>query len=403
MGRMMETTKGAFPNWPDASFEYFEHGAYWATVEAKVGGNGELTLGVKKDTKYNDGDWVVLDNFRLAYLGTPLNINTMSIVGDFTGGWPEGDNWSMAKHMTMDANDPDIWTLTIEDFKAEARKYEYKAAANDSWDGYKLPDGTNNAEFIFGTEGYPAGHYRLVFTVNTSTHNLTLDVQKPTVTISENADYEADATEDALILLNRTFANDEIWNTFVVPFNISNSELKRAFGDDVEVAEYTEESADANNVTVRFQTMGTPAITANTPVLLKTNTTETNFLFKSDIIEVTPIAEGTNFDFVGSYAASTTIPEGEFFLSNNKIYKSAGATTLKGTRAYFKAKTAGARIATLLFDNEGIPTAINEMRDARGKKAANIYDLQGRRISNTDVNSQLKKGIYIVGGKKVVK
>lgn len=399
MGRMMESTKGAFPNYPDASFEYFEHGAYLTTVEAQVGSNGELTLGVKKDTRPHEGDWVVLDNFRLTYLGTPLNINTMSIVGDFTGGW----EFTNDKLMTMDANDPNIWTYVIEDFKAEARTYDYKVTANEQWGVYEKPsefdpkNDRGNAEFTFGTEGYPAGHYRLVFTVNTSTHELSLDVQKPTVTISENANYEADATEDALILLNRTFANDDTWNTFVVPFNISNSELKRAFGDDVEVAEYTEESDDANNVTVSFWTMDEPAITANTPVLLKTNTTETNFLFKSDIVEDMPVAEGTNFDFVGSYNASTTIPEGEFFLSNNKIYKSEGATTLKGTRAYFKAKTDGARIVTLLFDNEGMTTAINENFKVKSEKPATIYDLQGRKLST------VKKGVYIVDGKKVVK
>ena len=390
---------GAFPNWPNSSIEYFENGAYLTTVEAKVGSNGELTLGVKKDTKPNGGDWVVLDNFRLAYLGTPLNINTMSIVGDFTGGW----EFTNDKLMTMDANDPNIWTYVIEDFKAEARTYDYKVTANEQWGVYEKPsefdpkNDRGNAEFTFGTEGYPAGHYRLVFTVNTSTHELSLDVQKPTVTISENADYAASAAEDALILLNRTFANEDVWNTFVVPFNISNSELKRAFGDDVKVAEYTEESADANNATVSFWTMSEPSVSANVPVLLKTSTTETEFLFKANIVEGELVKTGTNFDFVGSYNASTTIPDGEFFLSNNKIYKSEGTTTLKGTRAYFQAKTAGARIVTLLFDNEGMTTAISENFKVKSEKPATIYDLQGRKLST------VKKGVYIVDGKKVVK
>ena len=387
-----QTSKGEFPNWPNSSIEYFEHGAYLTTIDAQVGSNGELTIGVKKDTKPNGDDWVVFDNFRLYYLGTPYGINTMSIVGEFTD-W----NLTADKHMVRDAENPYIWTYVIEDFYAEGRKYEYKAAANDSWDGYKLPDGLVNADFVFGTEGYPAGHYRLVFTVNTSTNELSLDVQKPTVTISENANYVATATEDALILLNRSFANEGAWNTFVVPFNISNSVLKRAFGNDVKVAEYSEESADANNVTVSFWTMAEPAISANVPVLLQTNTTETNFLFKSNIVEGTPVKAGANFDFTGSYDASTTIPEGEFFLSNNKIYKSEGATTLKGTRAYFQAKTAGARIATLLFDNEGMTTAISENFKVKSEKPATIYDLQGRKLST------VKKGVYIVGGKKVVK
>jgi hypothetical protein len=388
---------GDFPNWPNSSIEYFQHGAYVTTVNVKVGNDGTLNIGVKKDTKPNGGDWVVIDNFRLTYLGEP--IETMSIVGDFTNGW----DFTAEKHMTQDSENPNIWTLTVENFKAEANTYEYKLGANDRFGRYNLPNEGNN-NWGFGSNEYPAGTYDLVFTANTSEHTLALNPIRK-VEVDENMTYTAVIRDNAPIVLRRTFANDGAWNTFVVPFNISNAELKRAFGDDVKVAEYSENSVNPQNVIVRFKKMkdGEDAVEANVPVLLQTSTTANTFSFVADLKEATPVAEGTNFDFVGSYAASTTIPNGEFFLSGNKIYKSKGATTLMGTRAYFKAKTAGARIATLLFDNEGIPTAINEMRDARGKKAANIYDLQGRRISNTDVNSQLKKGIYIVGGKKVVK
>jgi hypothetical protein len=107
----------------------------------------------------------------------------MAIVGDFTGGWPTQNqetqewDWSMAKLMTQDTNNPAIWTLEIKDFEAEAKKYEYKAAANNSWDGYKLPD-EGNADFVFGTDDYPAGKYDLTFTVNTEEHKLAIEVTR---------------------------------------------------------------------------------------------------------------------------------------------------------------------------------------------------------------------------------
>ena len=63
------TNNGAFPNWPREAFEYFETGAYMATVKAIVGEDGELTIGVGVDEKRANGDWVVFDNFRLKYLG----------------------------------------------------------------------------------------------------------------------------------------------------------------------------------------------------------------------------------------------------------------------------------------------------------------------------------------------
>ena len=60
---------GKFPNWPAEVFEYFETGAFKNTVEATVGADGKLTIGVAIDQKLTYGDWVVIDNFRLTYLG----------------------------------------------------------------------------------------------------------------------------------------------------------------------------------------------------------------------------------------------------------------------------------------------------------------------------------------------
>ena len=113
----------------------------------------------------------------------PEAITTMSLVGDFTGGWPVKDeaagtwDWSMAKAMTQDADDDAVWTYTIENFVAEAKKYEYKVAANSNWNRYVLPNG-DNASLTFGTDEYPAGTYNLTFTANVKTHTLTLDAEE---------------------------------------------------------------------------------------------------------------------------------------------------------------------------------------------------------------------------------
>jgi hypothetical protein len=64
------TKDGSFVNWPAECFEYFETGYYKTTARAKVGADGKLSLGIAKDSKSNNGDWVVLDNFRLFYEGT---------------------------------------------------------------------------------------------------------------------------------------------------------------------------------------------------------------------------------------------------------------------------------------------------------------------------------------------
>ena len=388
------TDRGNMPNMPNSSIEFFEHGAYLTTVDAKVGANGELTIGVKKDEKPHDNDWAVIDNFRLYYLGNPYT--SMSILGDFTGGW----DFTEDKHMAQDANDPAIWTLVIDNFKVDKDWYEYKATANDTWGVYEKPmQGSDpaNQNWQFGTEAYPYGYYKLVFTLNTETHELTLvPTKKTVVTIAENDTYVPEAAEDVTIVLNRSIVGSDTWNTFCVPFDIDNAALKAQFGDDVKVAEYSE-TAEGESSTVNFSTMATPAVTANVPVLLKSNTTETSFVFGGAIKTGEAKVEGINYDFVGTYTASTTIPENDYFLSSNKLYKSAGATTIAGTRAYIKAKAAGARVVKITFDGVDDTTTGIETIGNGQQKVDNMFDLQGRRVNNAS-----KSGVYIMNGKKVV-
>ena len=216
------------------------------------------------------------------------------------------------------------------------------------------------------------------------------------VTIDENvtnSSYTEDI-ENANITLNRTFSeNKDNWNTISLPFDLTDAETKVAFGDDVKVATYSE-TAYGTNSTVAFNIAADAAITANTPVLLKTSTTETSFTFNGKTIKAGEAkVEGTNFDFVGTYDASTTIAEGDYFISANLLYKSKGATTIKGTRAYLKAKSAD--VKAINFYIGGIETAISEINDDANVKGT-IYNLAGQRVNKA------QKGIFIVNGKKVV-
>lgn len=70
------TSVGWIPNDPEQATRYFQVGAYKNSVLVKVGDDGTLSLGVKKDGG-SEKDWVCVDNFRLTYLGeqTPTGIN----------------------------------------------------------------------------------------------------------------------------------------------------------------------------------------------------------------------------------------------------------------------------------------------------------------------------------------
>ena len=60
-------------NWPWQANEYFHTGLYKATTAAiEVGEDGKLTIGIENTHNGNLGNWVVVDNFRLTYLGTEI-------------------------------------------------------------------------------------------------------------------------------------------------------------------------------------------------------------------------------------------------------------------------------------------------------------------------------------------
>lgn len=162
----------------------------------------------------------------------PSEIRTMAIVGDFTGGW------DLEKAVAMQQNDEtNIWTLYLEGVQIEAKKYEYKAVANGSWDAYQLP-ASGNQDFVFGTNEYPAGIYNLLFTVDTEAHTLTLVVDKQaqptegtTLTLSGNASYTegkafmieaADEASATLTITAGEFTYEEIMEDGVAMFVIEN-------------------------------------------------------------------------------------------------------------------------------------------------------------------------------------
>lgn len=215
------------------------------------------------------------------------------------------------------------------------------------------------------------------------------------VSINEGVDYTPAASDYADVTLTRTLSNTN-WNTFVVPFDIDNATLTAKFGT-VEVAEYAEASADAQNATVSFTKMATPAITANTPVLLKTSTAPASVTFNGVQVKTGEAkVAGTNFDFVGSYDASKFVKTGDYYIYQNKIYKSAkdDGTFIKGTRAYIEAKTTGARIVDFTID--GVTSGIRDLNADLSESEGVVYNLNGQKVQS------VKNGVFVKNGKKVV-
>lgn len=216
--------------------------------------------------------------------------------------------------------------------------------------------------------------------------------------LHENANNNiVNCTKD--VKLYRTLKADK-WNTFVVPFDLSTDELKAAFGDGVEVAEYSEtaDAKNAENSIVTFSSMVTPKITANVPVMLKSaNSGVFSFTGRTVKAGDVKVAGNANFDFVGSYNKETVVAENDYYLSDNKIFKSLGnGSTISATRAYIKTKDGlNARIASFFIDGEGQTTGIVNAKKVETK---DYYNLNGQRVDK----AQMRKGLYIRDGRKMV-
>lgn len=213
--------------------------------------------------------------------------------------------------------------------------------------------------------------------------------------LDEDVAYSPVALEGVDVTLTRNIAADT-WSTFVVPFDIDNATMEDQFGADVQVSEF---SAD-DKTGLTFTPMAEPAITANTPVLVKTSSNKSSFTFSGVTIKAaTPTISDNGVNFVGNYDGDIAIPNtlDTYFVKSNTIKKSTGAQKLKGFRAYFTVDADSPVKAffenDIFIDDEA--TGLVNLNDNLNKNEA-IYNLAGQRVSKA------VKGLYIKNGKKVI-
>lgn len=217
----------------------------------------------------------------------------------------------------------------------------------------------------------------------------TLDESKDnTETISNNNGKTID------IKLTRTLVANK-WNTFCLPFEteIAGTALEGATVKTIGTVE-------GNVINLEDATK----IEAGVPYLVMPTTGDiVNPTFKSVTISVTtPVGKGNDeYQFVGTYSPKP-INEGEFgkiwgVTAEGKLAKINEGTTMKGLRAYFVFPT-NAAAAKLNFDGE--TTGINNI-ETNATVNGKVYNLNGQYVGNS-LNG-LKKGIYVVNGKKVIK
>lgn len=180
----------------------------------------------------------------------------------------------------------------------------------------------------------------------------------------------------------------KVWsgtNSFVLPFAVTAGELEANW-----LATFSSYDKDGDKKAYFNKVEEVEEVEANTPFLAEIYGEQIELNFGEKDIVATPTDFGKDKDFVGVYAHQTA--EGKYGIDNNNMLHKGGAdATIDAFHAYLNVP----EVLGVAF-NGSTPTAINGVAADKTVNTA-VYDLSGRRVYG-----KLKKGLYIMNGKKVV-
>jgi len=240
----------------------------------------------------------------------------------------------------------------------------------------------------------------------------------PTVTLSEATDNSTTLTtydgQVANVTLTRTLQAGS-YNTFAVPFSMT-------IPSGWTVKELSSASFSEGLLTLNFANAS--SIEAGKPYLVKVSATTdlsvesfTGVTVSKDAVPFT----STDVDFIPTLGATTISGDVKSILflgASNKLYNpNAENSSMKGFRAYFQLKGSALMAPTRAFNidfGDGETTGIISVSGSGliVNGSDGCYDLHGRRIEGQPTQRSaegrlypqgLKKGVYIVNGKKVIK
>ena len=245
-----------------------------------------------------------------------------------------------------------------------------------------------------------------------------------TITISEPADSRTILDEASTVMpeaatgvdvsVKRTLVAN-VWYTIVLPFAMTSQQMKEAFGDGIQLADFTGYEAsydDEDNVTaIKVNFSSVSSMEANHPYIIKVNKPISEFTLNE--VDIDPEEEPVHAvvkrtrkqwsEMIGTYVANTEVPEMTLFLSGNQFWYSTGNTKMKAFRAYFDfydvltdVEASGAKIIFVVNDEVSDIVGVSALDNVNG----DVFTVQGIRVGKNIDMKHLPKGLYIVNGKK---
>ena len=234
----------------------------------------------------------------------------------------------------------------------------------------------------------------------------------------------------ATMLLHRTFTknadNDKKgWNSIIFPVDMTAAQVKEAFGDDVQMAEFDH----LENNWIKFSTVDVAVedvvLHKNTPyIIYPTKEPLGNYSYTVDGVtqilngpvyvanginyddqtsELTHTVNGGGMTYSGSYSNPTTVSKDSFMFSKGDLIHTIKSHDVKAYRCWLKEDMHTGRMLMFSLDGNGMggTTGIHVIEENKQNTNTGIYNLGGVRMNTNNVD-KLPKGVYIVNNKKVV-
>lgn len=235
----------------------------------------------------------------------------------------------------------------------------------------------------------------------------------------------------AKMLLHRTFTknatNDKKgWNSIILPVDMTAAQVKEAFGDGVQMAEFDR----LENNWIKFSTVNVAAdgvvLHKNTPyIIYPTKEPLGNYSYTIDgVTKILDgnvyVANGINYDdqtsnlthtvngggmtYTGSYSNPTTVSADSYMFSKGDLIHTIKSHDVKAYRCWLKDDMHTGKMLMFSINGNGIDgtTGIHVIEENRQNTNTGIYSLGGVRMNTNNVD-KLPKGVYVVNNKVVVK
>ena len=295
----------------------------------------------------------------------------------------------------INSNDADIYlystnVITLDGAISNAEKHTVYKAGGDFTSGWSTyMSGENPRDYFTSANSarsvcLNAGEASLRLLLNLSESSL-------------NSSIGTSSGQVADVNLTRSLTSSQ-YNTFCLPFALSNAQLQAAFGSSYDLEEFDGASLDGDQLSLTFNKV--TSLTAGKPYLLQPSVDVVNPSFEGVTIGVTAPADQTSDTYISFHGtfAPTELQGGNknllFLGADNELFWPDSDGDLKGFRAYFEVKGGAAKVAkrARIVNKEDSATGIENMNQASENQKfilngqlyirhnGAIYNIQGQRL-----------------------